>query len=170
MPFSTHNSIIAYLCGCVMVASLTKNQNRLHERCLRIIYGNKQSSFEELLEKNSSVSIHERNIQILATEMYKVSKRMSPPQITELFARKNEHSYNLRDSAEFLKPFINYVRCGTESISYLDPKIWGMVPDTYKNIDSLYNFKKVIKKWKPENCSCRICKVFVKNIGFCEIA
>ena len=65
---------------------IDKKINRLHERCLRIIYGDKQSSFEELLEKDSSVSIHERNIQILATEMYKVSKGMSPPQITELFA------------------------------------------------------------------------------------
>ena len=27
-----------------------------------------------------------------------------------------------------------------------------MVPDSYKNIDSLYNFKKAIKKWKAENC------------------
>ena len=48
--------------------------DRLHERCLRIIYNNKQSSFKELLEKDSSVSIHERNVQILATEMYKVSQ------------------------------------------------------------------------------------------------
>ena len=27
--------------------------NRLHERCLRIIYCDKESSFEELLEKDS---------------------------------------------------------------------------------------------------------------------
>ena len=45
-----------------------------------------------------------------------------------------------------------------------------MVPDTYKNINSLYNFKKAIKKWNAENCPCRICKVFLKNIGFCETA
>ena len=75
---------------------------------------------------------------------------MSPPQITKLFARRNEHPCNLRHNGEFLQPFVNSVRWGTESTSYLDPKIWGMVPDTYKNIDSLYNFKKVIKKWKPE--------------------
>ena len=69
------------------------------------------------------MSIHESNIPILATEMYKVSKRMSPPQITELFKRRNEHPYNLRDNAEFLKPLVNSVYCGTESISYLGPKI-----------------------------------------------
>ena len=100
--------------------------------------------------------------------MYEVRKGMSPCQITELFARRNEHPYNLRHNAKFLKAFVNSVRCETESISYLRPKIWDMVPDTYKNIDSLYNFKKVIKKCNPEYCPCRICTVFVKNIGFCE--
>ena len=46
----------------------------------------------------------------------------------------------------------------------------GVVPDTYKNIDILHNFKNVTKKWKPGNCPCRIGKVFVENIGFCETA
>ena len=35
--------------------------NRLHERCLRIIYNDKQSSFIKLLEKDNFVSIHQRN-------------------------------------------------------------------------------------------------------------
>ena len=78
---------------------------------------------------------------------------MSPPQITKLFKRRNEHPYNLRQNVEFLQPFLNFVHCETKSISY-----------------SLYNFKKVLKKWKPENCQCRVCKTFVKNLGFCEIA
>ena len=67
--------------------------------------------------------------------MYKVSKGMSPPQITELFPRRHE-LYKLRHNAEFLQPLVNSVRCGTESISYLGPKSWGLVPDTYKNLDS----------------------------------
>ena len=36
--------------------------NMLHERCLRIIYNDQQSSFTELLNKDNSVSIHIRNI------------------------------------------------------------------------------------------------------------
>ena len=46
--------------------TINKKINRLHERCLRIIYG-KQSSFEKLLEKDGFVSTHKRSIQILAT-------------------------------------------------------------------------------------------------------
>ena len=44
--------------------------NMLHERCLRIIYNDKQSSFTELLNKDNSVSIHIRNIQRLAIKMF----------------------------------------------------------------------------------------------------
>ena len=94
---------------------INKKINRLHEKCLRIIHYDKQSSFKKLLEKDSSVSIHVRKIEILATEMYKVSKGISPPQITELFPQKNE-PYNLRHDAEFFQPLVNFVRCGTESI------------------------------------------------------
>ena len=62
--------------------------------------------------------------------MCKVSKGMLPPQIIELFERRNQSFYNLRYNNDFLKSFLNSVRCGTESISYLGPKIWGIVPDT----------------------------------------
>ena len=44
--------------------------NMLHERCLRIIYNDKQSSFAELLNKDNPDSIHIRNIQRLVVEQY----------------------------------------------------------------------------------------------------
>ena len=59
--------------------------NRLHERCLRIVYSDKTSSFENLLERDGSVTIHTRNLQTLATEMFKVYKNLSPATIADLF-------------------------------------------------------------------------------------
>ena len=41
------------------VSTTNRKINRLHERCLRIIYNDEQSSFKMLLEKDSSVSIHD---------------------------------------------------------------------------------------------------------------
>ena len=43
--------------------SLNHKVNRLHEICLRIIYSDKKSSFDELLDQDESVSIHRQNIQ-----------------------------------------------------------------------------------------------------------
>ena len=44
----------------------------MHERALRITYKDKSSTFQELLEKGNSVSIHHRNVQKLAIEIYKI--------------------------------------------------------------------------------------------------
>ena len=59
-----------------MFHSRTPNNriNKLHERCLRIIYNNKVSSFEDLLELDRSVSVHTRNLQTLAIEMLRYLK------------------------------------------------------------------------------------------------
>ena len=59
--------------------------NRLHERCLRTMYNDEQSSFNELLKKDGSISIHERNIQVLATEMYKISNGLSTTLMKDIF-------------------------------------------------------------------------------------
>ena len=52
--------------------------NKLNERCLLIIYNDKKSSFKESLETDKSISIHIKNLQILATEIFKVYRHISP--------------------------------------------------------------------------------------------
>ena len=59
--------------------------NKLHECCLRILYFDKTSSFEALMKKDGSISIHKRNIQLLAIKMDKAGKGLSSPIITVLF-------------------------------------------------------------------------------------
>ena len=51
--------------------TLNNKINRLHERALRIVYKNEKLTFQELLDKDDSVTIHHRNLQRVATEMYK---------------------------------------------------------------------------------------------------
>ena len=48
--------------------------NLFHESCLRIIYCDKNSTFEELLDKDGFVMKYKRNLQFLAIEMFKVPK------------------------------------------------------------------------------------------------
>ena len=59
--------------------------NRLYERCLRLIYNDKRSSCEDLLEKDNYVSIHHKNLQALAIEMFKVHTKTSPEIMQEVF-------------------------------------------------------------------------------------
>ena len=151
----------------MVVKTIGNKPNRFHERCLRTIYNDKQSSFNELLEKDGSVSIHERNLQVLATEMYKISNGLSTPLMKDIFPI-NRNPYNLRQNSQFSRPRINTVYHGTESISNLGPKIWDLVPSNLKEISELGKFKKAIKQWKSEDCPCRLYKIFVQNVGFVE--
>ena len=52
--------------------ALNKQINKLHQRALRLVYDDRQSKFEELLNIDKSVTIHHKNVQMLATELYKV--------------------------------------------------------------------------------------------------
>ena len=51
--------------------------NRIHERALRLVYQDNSLSFAELLENDNSVTIHQRNLQILPTKIFKLKERIS---------------------------------------------------------------------------------------------
>ena len=61
-----------------------------------MFYQEKQSSFEELLEKDNSICIHHRNLQSLLIKICKVRNGLSPIVKQELFMPNNEYPYNLR--------------------------------------------------------------------------
>ena len=128
----------------------------------------KQSSFNELFEKDGSVSIYERNLYVLAPEMYKISNGLSTPFMKDIFPI-NRNLYNLRQNSQLSRSRINIVYHRTESVSNLGPKIWDLVPSNLKEISDLDEFKKAIKQWKTEDCPCRLCKVFAQNVGFLEV-
>ena len=58
---------------------------------------------------------------------------------------------------------------GSESISYLGPKIWEIVPAKIKETNSLNSFKIEIRKWVPQSCSCRLCKQYISGVGFSSV-
>ena len=72
--------------------TLNNKINRLHERTLRIVYKNDNLTFQELLEKDNSITIHQKNLQRLATEMYKVKSNIASLPMQESFTEQiNEH-------------------------------------------------------------------------------
>ena len=75
---------------------LNSRVNKLHERALRIVYQDYASSFTELLEKDNLTTIRNRNIQLLATELFKVKNGLSPPFMNEIFGENAQHYYDLR--------------------------------------------------------------------------
>ena len=138
------------------VRSRTVNNkiSKLHERCLRIVDNDKNLSFKELIRIDKSVPIHIKNLQVLATKILNVYGNISPPTARQLFQlRTNE--YNLRQFSQFNLTNVRSIFCETESISFLGPKMWNIVPHEFKKETQLTVFEKLIKKWQPENCPCK---------------
>ena len=118
--------------------------NRLHERCLRIIYNDQTSSLVDLFAKDGSIIIHARNLQVLVTEILKIHKKMSTELMQGRFCVRQTH-YNLRNPHHFAIPSVNSFHHGSKSISNLGPRIWNLVPDRLKEPSSISSFKNGIK-------------------------
>ena len=110
--------------------------NNIHERALRIVYEDNISSFALLLEKSESVSIHNRNLQALAIEIYKALNNLSSPLKSILFELK-ETTYNLRNVRTLVSTNTTTTNYSINSISYWAPKVWDQVPEEIQDIKSL---------------------------------
>ena len=97
--------------------------------------------------------------------MFKVKNNIAPEIMKKLFAPKMS-SYDLRNNDSFKRRRVNSVWHGTESVSYLGPKIWDLVPNEIKESESLNAFKFKIKRWISEECPCRMCKIYHGLVGF----
>ena len=126
--------------------SLNTKINRLNERCLPIVYNDKKSNFNELLVKDGPVSIHHQNLQKLTVEMFKVSRGLSPEIVKKLFQCREQISYELRQGSQFQIPWVHSVFSGTENVKFLGPKIWALVPNEMKQLESLGKFRNAIKQ------------------------
>ena len=109
--------------------TLKNRINGLHKRAFSLVYNGFSSSFSELLEKDKSVTIHHRNLQTLASEIFKVKNNMALEILAEIFSQK-ESNYSPRNSTA-LQRRNKTVMYSSETISSLGPKIWDNLPTEF---------------------------------------
>ena len=132
--------------------------NKVHERALKLIYQD-NSNFEVLLEKQHNFSIHQRNLQVLMAEIYKIVNGIAPPIMNSEFTfRLNQHN--------LLTEKRNTVNYSLETVTYRAPIIWAKLPSDYKLAGSLTPFKSKVKSWKCEICTCRLYKGYEPSLGY----
>ena len=68
--------------------NLKNKTNQMYERALRSVYQNKLS-FSELLYLDNSVTVHQKHLQVLVTEIYKVKNGRAPRIMTHIFELQN---------------------------------------------------------------------------------
>ena len=98
--------------------------------------------------------------------MFKVKNGLDVDLISCLF----EVYPNPRDKRTFIIPSVKSEYMGKHSLRYFGPVVWEtMLQEKYKEIETLDKFKREIKGWIPENCKCRLCKVYVSGLGLTNV-
>ena len=85
--------------------------NSTHKRALRAIYGDYESTFEKLLDRDKSKTIHKKNLKILMTEVYRTINHLNPEYMWEVFAERDV-PYRLRSNELCKIPSENSQRYG----------------------------------------------------------
>ena len=141
-----------------MCYNRTKNskKNRFHEKCLFLLEHNKKIYFLDLLEKDSSVLMHHRNLRALITKMYRICNVMTPGIVTKMFALRHQSQYNLRNWSDFNLKNVRTINYGIKSMRCLGPKTWESISGNIKEVNTIESCKSGIQKWNSESCLCRL--------------
>ena len=98
-----------------------------------------------MLQKDHSFTIHERNIQSLAVELYKIKENLSNEIMSSIFPLRLIKC-NLRTQTDFLRNSVNSGKYGLDSIRFFASKVRQMVPMQMKNLKCLEDFKNKIRR------------------------
>ena len=106
--------------------------NKVHERSLRLITNDENSSFETLLQNINDITVHQRTLQILMAE---VIKGEAPAIMKNLFIFR-ENIHNIRNFQIIANENKNRVRYGLDTICYRTPYLRASLPEQCKHLNS----------------------------------
>ena len=154
--------ILPYFFYCPVIWMFCKKSsmdiiNKTHKRALRTVYNDVSLSLPELLALDNASSIHTRHLQILMVEVYKTLHQTNPKLLWDIFCFKNV-PYNLRATSLVKLPSARTVTYGTNSLQFKASLIWNGLPNDIKSCENVIAFKRKIKLWNGESCSCTCCK------------
>ena len=135
---------------------LNAKVNKIDVRALRIVYKNAHADYEAVLKLDHAVSVHQRNLQYLMTEMYKTKSGLNSIFMRELF-KPRDLQYTLRNKNTFDVPKIRITPNGIETVQFIGQKLWQMLLPYVRESPSLIAFKKESRSCTIK-CDCRLCK------------
>ena len=135
--------------------------NSIYKRALKLVY---QDS-HDLTFQDKSVSVYQKNLQLLAIEIFKSKTGVSPELMNDIF-HFAEKPYNVRRDYKLERKQDHTVYQGSKSLSFIAPKLWDFLPNSIKTSDFLKEFKIKTNTCAFDCCPCRICKKYVGRVGF----
>ena len=129
---------------------------KIHHKTLKVIYQSNKT-YEELLELSETVSIHQRHLRFLVTEVYTNTSYLNPMFMCS-FRTHKEIPYNLMKGQVILLPPARSTYYRTTSMHFRGSLIWNNFPSYIKSSRSFCEFKNNIKNFRNINCGCLICQ------------
>ena len=111
--------------------SVNKKMNKIHERALRIAYKDICTSFKDLLKKAELVPIHQRNLKLLVTEIFKTHINLNLSFMKQISVQKHL-PYHLRSCRSTFAPKPKTTEHGIESACFLGSRVWHAMPSSIK--------------------------------------
>ena len=130
---------------------------------LRMVYRDYTSSFEDLLKRDKSVTIHHRNIQSMAMELFKVKKNLSNSILCNIFQTRTI-CYNLRSQTGFIRS-----KASTSQHRLNRSNASTSLHGQNSMRVSIKSFKEKIRKWEPSNCHYKLCQPYIHNLGYVNL-
>ena len=129
---------------------------KIHHKSLKVIYQS-DFSYDDILQLSNSLSLHQRHLGFLLTEICKSTGTLNSQFMWSYF-KYRKVPYNLRrDPLLFIPPARSTIY-GTNSAHFLGSLIWNRLPNLVKSSRSISEFKNVIKKVRNIDCGCMICR------------
>ena len=114
---------------------------------------------------DDSVTVHQRNLQLLMIEIYKTRNDLNPSFMKQISEEK-VLPYNPRWSEKLQLPKAKTAGFGIDTVRFVGGRVWETLPPELKNSSSLKIFKGHIKTHKCDACNCRLCEHFYPNLVF----
>ena len=137
--------------------SLISKVQKIHFRTLQVLYNTYGKSYNELLILNRGISIHQKHLHFLATEVYKSVNNLNPQFMWNYF-NISSLPYELRKGNKENLPETGTCRYGINSLLFRGALLWNNLPRNVKESHSVAEFKEKIKEIGNLTCSGAVCR------------
>ena len=129
----------------------------IHFRILQVVYNTYEKSYNELLILNRNISVHQKHLHFLTTEVYKSVNNLNPQFMWNYF-NISTLSYEPRKGNKVNLPETRTCRYGINSLLFRGALLWNNLPRNVKESHSVAEFKEKIKEIGNLTCSYAVCK------------
>ena len=124
-----YSSTVWNICGLTEIHKLEK----IHERCVRFIYQDKDKSYFDILNENNITTLYGERMRTMCCEIFKTINGLNAEYMKDMFENRPS-KYPSRNPENLYIPKANQVTYGYKSYRIQGPKIWNFLPSEIKEI------------------------------------